>query len=120
MLCTLFLVLLAATLALHTALPNHGPTVHTQQGTLIGTYYTSRYGRNFAAFQGIPYAQPPIGDLRFKVKAIFFKSTKYYCYIFGCKTKVNLYATEGFRRGLRVVYKFLPGVIIILWFTLRP
>jgi hypothetical protein len=46
------------------------PTVHVQQGTLQGTYLISRYGREFAAFQGIPYAQPLTGDLRFRVRLI--------------------------------------------------
>jgi Carboxylesterase type B len=44
-----------------------GPTVHVQQGLLQGVYQHSRFGRQFAAFQGIPYAQPPTGNLRFKV-----------------------------------------------------
>jgi hypothetical protein len=73
MLCKLFLIVCATTLALQAASPHNAPTVHVQQGTLTGTYLTSRYGRNFAAFQGIPYAQPPIGDLRFKVRVIYFK-----------------------------------------------
>jgi carboxylesterase type B len=66
MLCKLFLIVSATTLALQAASSHDAPTVHAQQGTLTGTYLTSRYGRKFAAFQGIPYAQPPIGDLRFK------------------------------------------------------
>ncbi|KDR06604.1 venom carboxylesterase-6-like [Zootermopsis nevadensis] len=43
-----------------------GPIVNIQQGRLQGTFMVSRYGRRFFAFQGIPYAQPPVGDLRFK------------------------------------------------------
>ncbi|CAH0557021.1 unnamed protein product [Brassicogethes aeneus] len=42
------------------------PIVYTQSGQIIGTYNISRYGRSFASYRGIPYAQPPIGDLRFK------------------------------------------------------
>lgn len=76
MLCKLFLIVSATTLALQTASPHNAPTVHVQQGTLTGTYLTSRYGRKFAAFQGIPYAQPPTGDLRFKVRVVYFKISK--------------------------------------------
>ncbi|XP_069694913.1 venom carboxylesterase-6-like [Periplaneta americana] len=49
-----------------TFLAAEGPVVHTQQGTIHGTYLVSSSGRQFAAFQGIPYAQPPVGKLRFK------------------------------------------------------
>jgi hypothetical protein len=68
MLGRLLLILGAIILALEAATPQDGPMVHVKQGTLQGSYLTSRYGRRFAAFQGIPYAQPPTGDLRFKVR----------------------------------------------------
>ena len=38
--------------------------VHTSQGLLNGTTFESRKGRNITAFIGIPYAQPPVGELR--------------------------------------------------------
>ena len=34
---------------------------------LLGRYLTSITGRGIRAFMGVPYAEPPIGDLRFKV-----------------------------------------------------
>lgn len=37
---------------------------------LVGRALRSHDGRTIKAFMGIPYAKPPIGDLRFKV--IFF------------------------------------------------
>ncbi|KAF4526362.1 hypothetical protein B566_EDAN014100, partial [Ephemera danica] len=42
------------------------PNVDLEQGSLRGTTMWSRKGRVFYAFQGIPYAAPPIGSLRFK------------------------------------------------------
>lgn len=40
--------------------------VEIEQGTIDGTLMTSRYGRSYHAFLRIPFAEPPIGDLRFK------------------------------------------------------
>ncbi|CAG2066215.1 unnamed protein product, partial [Timema podura] len=42
-------------------------TVTVAQGTLRGQAVTSSYGLTYYSFLGIPFAQPPIGDLRFKV-----------------------------------------------------
>lgn len=96
MLYKLFLIVSATTLALEAASHHNAPTVQVQQGTLKGTYLTSRYGRKFAAFQGIPYAQPPTGDLRFKVRVIYFKISTRYCCIFKCKIHVNVSNTVLF------------------------
>lgn len=35
-------------------------------GEILGRYITSETGRTVSAFIGIPFARPPIGDLRFK------------------------------------------------------
>ncbi|GLV41968.1 Esterase P [Carabus blaptoides fortunei] len=42
------------------------PLVDTSNGRIRGTIKTSRKGRRYVAFEGIPYAKPPVGDLRFK------------------------------------------------------
>lgn len=41
--------------------------VHTPLGTVRGHMMTSRGGRPFLAFSGLPYAKPPIANLRFEV-----------------------------------------------------
>ena len=40
--------------------------IQIEDGQLEGTVMTSRKGVDFHAFMGIPYAQPPIGNLRFQ------------------------------------------------------
>lgn len=35
-------------------------------GEILGRYITSESGRTVSAFMGIPFAAPPVGDLRFK------------------------------------------------------
>jgi hypothetical protein len=45
------------------------PIVHIHEGSIRGRTLTSiRSNRTFFAFMGIPYARPPIGELRFKVR----------------------------------------------------
>jgi len=41
--------------------------VFLQQGALAGYRLTTRKGRHVFAFEDIPYAAPPTGDLRFRV-----------------------------------------------------
>lgn len=43
------------------------PTVRIQQGLLKGKIMTSRNGKEFAAYLGIPYAEPPVKNLRLMV-----------------------------------------------------
>ncbi|XP_076663588.1 uncharacterized protein LOC143366404 [Andrena cerasifolii] len=40
--------------------------VETHEGKVSGVKMTSRKGREFVAFKGVPYAEPPVGELRFK------------------------------------------------------
>lgn len=43
--------------------------LETKLGFLKGTTMLSRNGRKFKAFMGVPYAQPPVGMLRFRVSS---------------------------------------------------
>lgn len=40
--------------------------VRFESGRVIGRYLTSESGRTIRAFMGIPYAEPPVGNLRFR------------------------------------------------------
>jgi hypothetical protein len=42
-------------------------TVNLEQGAVKGQRLESLWSRQLLAFRGIPYAKPPVGDLRFKV-----------------------------------------------------
>jgi hypothetical protein len=55
------------------------PIVHIHEGCIRGTTLTSiRSKRPFFAFMGIPYAKPPVGELRFKVReTVFCSASKY-------------------------------------------
>ena len=44
---------------------NRPPPVATLQGPVLGSYLSSVSGRTFRAFQGLPYAAPPVDTLRF-------------------------------------------------------
>jgi hypothetical protein len=40
--------------------------VRIEDGRIIGRYLTTDSGRGIRAFMGIPYAEPPVGKMRFK------------------------------------------------------
>ncbi|CAD0201646.1 unnamed protein product [Chrysodeixis includens] len=40
--------------------------VKVSEGLLVGEIVENEYGGKYYSFKGIPYAQPPTGDLRFK------------------------------------------------------
>ena len=44
----------------------------THLGQVRGSRMSSFNQREFIAFRGIPYAQPPVGELRFKVRFTTF------------------------------------------------
>ncbi|GLG98108.1 Carboxylic ester hydrolase, partial [Gryllus bimaculatus] len=43
-----------------------GPSVQVREGLLRGKEVVSTLGLNYYSFQGVPYATPPLGALRFK------------------------------------------------------
>jgi len=42
--------------------------VRVAEGKLIGVVVNGYNGVRYHAFRGIPYAKPPVGELRFKVR----------------------------------------------------
>lgn len=43
------------------------PNVTTKYGIVEGKWGVSYDGRKYAIFEGLPYAKPPVGNLRFEV-----------------------------------------------------
>ncbi|XP_059056063.1 carboxylic ester hydrolase-like [Achroia grisella] len=52
-----------------------GPLVVTPAGAIRGSWMETRRGRQFKAFRGIRYAEPPVGELRFKPPVPILKYT---------------------------------------------
>lgn len=74
--CKYLLVLLSVAYFSVNAAPkskfDESPTVKTKSGELLGKISTTFLDkRKFYAFQGIPYAKPPLGLLRFRVSIKF-------------------------------------------------
>lgn len=49
------------------------PLVNVKQGTLRGTVFENIDGGQYFSFLGIPYAHPPIGELRLQVNFMIRK-----------------------------------------------
>lgn len=58
----------AVLLAVAVGVADSALRVVTEGGRIEGKAETSINGRTFHSFYGIPYARPPIGEYRFKVK----------------------------------------------------
>ncbi|XP_063599423.1 juvenile hormone esterase-like [Penaeus indicus] len=61
-----FLVACAVLLCLSAAAEEETVSVQLQQGTIEGSMGVAKGGKPFYKFQGIPYAESPVGNLRFK------------------------------------------------------
>lgn len=66
----LFLLFLSSFVTLGWTLED-APRVKTPLGPIKGYYKISSNGRQYEAYEGIPYALPPIGKFRFKVKNVW-------------------------------------------------
>lgn len=53
------------------------PIVKITKGAIKGQILKSRDGRDYYSFTGIPFAKPPIGELRFKVYIFFETKCRY-------------------------------------------
>lgn len=97
------------------------PLVRIGQGDLQGKVMTSRKGRRIHAFQGIPYAEPPVGELRFQVwMAIFDNARKRILICFVCSEPERCSWVEwrapGPQGGQRLCAEaLLQGAIHRLW-----
>ncbi|XP_068140609.1 juvenile hormone esterase-like [Drosophila tropicalis] len=60
-----FIILLSQDTVFNLCSAQTGPVVNTTLGRIKGTIMESFQGKSIYAFRGIPYAQPPIGNLRF-------------------------------------------------------
>ena len=52
------------------------PIVSTPLGQIEGTVNKSFFGKEYFSFRGIPFAEPPTGDFRFKVHLLSIESLK--------------------------------------------
>ena len=63
----IFFLVLAYFFNVNTRVKIKGKLVNTKSGVVRGIVSQSRDGRDFYEWLGIPYAQPPVGELRFEV-----------------------------------------------------
>lgn len=64
------------------------PIITLREGKIQGITLKSILGKDYLAFRGIPYAQPPIGNLRFCVKTVSNKLTIIYIRFFEYKFNI--------------------------------
>ncbi|XP_026479344.1 esterase FE4-like [Ctenocephalides felis] len=71
---------------------NAGPRVRVEQGQLEGKSKTTATGKKYNCFLGIPYAKPPVGNLRFKsiTDLNYFISENRFLYVYLIQTFIVL------------------------------
>lgn len=65
---------------LHQIVP--GPIVSTKNGPVLGATSKTRDGKTFYEYFGIPYAEPPVGNLRYEVSFPKWSLHSYSCNFF--------------------------------------
>lgn len=55
------------------------PYVTSYSGKIVGHYKLSSKGKNYEAYEGIPYALPPVGERRFRVRMRHINATFTIC-----------------------------------------
>lgn len=97
------------------------PIRRTPLGDMMGYYMETRGGRQISAFTAIPYAEPPLNNLRFKVCGKIISSIEKYSIniVENLKQlKVNKYIayndsnTKVFRIGIKHIHKVLIGIYL--------
>lgn len=68
----LLLRMMIILLLIHELKASKSPIINTKLGKVKGSTMKTYLGRTFYAFRGIRYAEPPIGQFRFKVHTIIF------------------------------------------------
>ncbi|CAG9859233.1 unnamed protein product, partial [Phyllotreta striolata] len=64
--CFFFGLLLLCVIVIASIYTEQYPQVQISDGILNGAYLTTRNDRKISGFTGIPFAKPPVGDLRFQ------------------------------------------------------
>lgn len=84
-------------------------TIQTNDGPVRGLHTTTLFNNvHYYAFKGIPYAKPPIGDLRFKVCA---NTTQLWCYLFVCGCRDNNRIPNCFHQAPEPIESWTPNVL---------
>lgn len=77
--CLVFVTVFVAVLKNGAVLQLQSIVANTEQGNVLGNERVNRKGESFYSFTSIPYAKPPVGDLRFMVcktvGIVYFKYT---------------------------------------------